>query len=90
MSTVVPTNEQYGARFLREGVALRARRLREMADRIEREAELDIAAAEAGRSTYGRVAGNVIHEVAWGLGNLHLETLASTATDADIARAEGK
>jgi hypothetical protein len=82
--------EEYGAKFLREGVAQRVRRLREMADRIESEAKQNIARAESGQGTYGRVVGSLVHEITWGIANLHLETLMSTATDADIAHAEAK
>lgn len=82
------TNEQYGAKFLREGVAQRVQRLRNLADRVEREAEQHIQLAEQGRGTYGRVASSFLHEITWGLANLNLGVLASTATDADIAHAE--
>jgi predicted kinase len=86
----MPTAEQLGARFLREGVATRVRRLRDLADRIEREAERNIARAEDGRGTYGCATSNIVHELMWGLANLNVDSLLSTATDADIAHAEGK
>lgn len=85
-----PNAEQMGARFLRRGVAERVARLRDLADRIESEAEQNITRAETGRGTYGRVAADIVHELTWGFANMHLGTLLSTATDADIAHAEGK
>lgn len=82
------TAEMLGAKLLREGVASRVRRLRDLVDRIERDAERAIQQAEQGRGTYGRVVGEIDHEITWGIANLQMSTLASTATDADIAHAE--
>lgn len=84
------TVEQHRANFLRESVATRVRRLRNLADRIEQEAERNIKRAEAGSGTYATVAHDAIHEAMWGLANLHLETLASTASEADVAHAKGE
>jgi len=86
----IMSNEQYGAKFMREGVARRVRRLRDLADRIERDGENGIVRAEAGKGTYGTVASNLLHEVTWGVANLNIETLLATATDADIAHARDK
>lgn len=85
-----PTNEQYGAKFLREGIVQRVRCLRDLADRIECDGEREIAQAEQGKGTYARVACEMVHEITWGVANLHLDTLISTAADADIARAKGE
>lgn len=90
MTQPMPTNEQYGAKFMREGVAARIKRLRDLADRIENEAESNIQRAERGKGTYGRVVGDIEHEIAWGVANLNMSGLMSTATDADIAHAKGE
>jgi hypothetical protein len=89
MTTTVPTNEQYGAKFLREGVAQRVRRLRLLVDQIEQESERYIQDAEEGAGPYGRAVANIDQLIAWGIANLNMETLAATATDTDIAHAKG-
>lgn len=84
------TAETLSAEHLRKGVASRVRRLRDLVDRIEYDAERAIKEAEQGRGTYGQVVGNIDHDISWGIANLQMSTLMSTATDADIAHAKGE
>lgn len=75
--------------LLEGGVANRVRRLRDLADSIEREAARDIDAARTGRhewSSYTRVASQLVHAVTWGIANLNLSDLIEAGHDADKAR----
>lgn len=60
--------------------------LRRMADRIEREGNtlgvLDPALAHTW------AAQRILHELAWGIPNLHAEILAEIATDIAVAKAD--
>jgi len=64
-------------------------RLRATADQLEREAARGIRDAAEGRhewSSYGRVAGQFVHELVNGVNNTNLSNLIETAADADAAR----
>ncbi len=70
-------------------------RIRDAADRIERDARGNIAAAakkdrDLEFQTYPRVAAQAIHEVQTVVFNLKLESLIDAATDAEKARDEPK
>jgi hypothetical protein len=65
--------------------------LRRLADRIEQEAVANIENARTRKteySTYGRVAGQVIHEISWGVANLNLSNVIDAASDAASAQQE--
>lgn len=63
-----------------------ANQLRDLASNVDRYA-LDIEAVPTpGRSSYASIVSNVQHDVLWGLANLHLDNLARTAAEADVAR----
>lgn len=85
----LPTNEAWNARFLREGGTVLVRRLRALADAIEHENERNMAAAEAGTSSYGQVVSAIDNKLAWGIANLSVGNLVHSATQADIAHAKG-
>ena len=89
MSPEFPTNEAAEVRHLRQSVASRVRRLRDMVDLIEREAEQQIREAEQGQGRYAAVSETFIREIAWGLANASIEGLVNTATAADEYRKEG-
>lgn len=84
------TNEQYEAKFLREAIASRIRRLRDVADRIEDAAYQALDRAEGGKGTYSSVSEVFSKEVSWGVANLSIEGLTYTAARADVYRAEEK
>ena len=85
----MPTNEQNAARFLSERVATTVRLIHELADGIEREAGLSLKDAVAGQGPYAQVAADVIHEITWGVADLHTEMMIRDASDADIAHERG-
>ena len=85
----LPTNEAWNAKFLREGGTTLVRRLRALADLIEHENKRNMAAAEAGTSTYGQVVSVIESKLAWGLANMNTSDLIHSATLADIAHAKG-
>lgn len=68
-------------RRYRDAVVTVADRLRDMADRVEREG---LRIAGPGRS-YGKAASSAIHELTWGVANANVERLVSDAADADEA-----
>lgn len=80
--------EQYGAQFLEENVRAVAARLRRMAEEVDRCADSVARVGQPGAPTYGSVASDVHHALAWGFANLNTDQLIRRATDADIARAE--
>lgn len=62
-----------------------AKKLRDMADEVEREATVkeDVF---TGKLSHMRSAQNIVHRVTWGFPNLHLDTLIQVASEADEAR----
>lgn len=82
--------EEMSADHLAQGIESRVRRLRALVGEIEREAKRTLNDAREGRTAYGRVVQNIEHSITWGVANLNLPTLMSTATDADIAHAKGE
>ena len=80
--------EEACVRLLGNGIKSRVWRLRDLADSIEREANVNLERAKAGNGIYASVASSFVHTMAWGVANLNLETLIATAADADIAHAE--
>lgn len=83
------TDEQYSAKFLREQVDTVTKRLRALADQIDREAAYQTDDALTGSGQYARVPASLIHTIQWGIANINLTTLIQTAADADIAHAKG-
>jgi hypothetical protein len=76
---------------LESNVAAVVAKVHAMADRIAREAEISIRDAEGGLHqnwTYIRVAERMVHEVSWGVANLHLAGVIDAANDAQAARVE--
>lgn len=70
-------------------VASAVKRLRDTADQIEREAARNIETiGQFEWSTYGRVAGQLVHEVVSGVSNANLANVIDAASDADAARIE--
>lgn len=64
-----------------------AKKLRDMADEVEREAAVkeDVF---TGKLSHMRSAQNIVHVVTWGVANLHLDTIMSVACEADEANKE--
>lgn len=84
------TNEEWNAKFLREGIEKIATRLRDLADEVERATHAVDHVGKPGRATYGHAVIEVAHALSWGFANLHADNLVRYATDADIARAKGE
>jgi hypothetical protein len=84
------TAEEFNARWLAQAIEKRASRLRDLADRLDRCAEDVSRIGNPGYATYAADAAEVQNEVAWGVANLHLEQLTTTAADADVARIKGE
>ena len=80
--------EQYGAQFLEGNIRAVAARLRRMADEVDRCADTVGRVGQPGAPTYGSVASDVHHTLAWGFANLNTDQVIRRASDADIARTE--
>lgn len=87
--TVIPTNEQASAKYLREDIRDIAKQLRAMADRIEHQADDAAPRAKEGSSAYSTMASTVMHEITAALMNMPLTALIRDAAEADIAHANG-
>ena len=85
-----PTDEEYAAKYLRQGVAARVRRLRVLIDNIEQEAERSIGLAERGKTPYSRTAAKFARMLTNGIDNAEVHNLIVLASDADIAHAKGE
>lgn len=57
-------------------------RLRELADRVDREGKVRERPYQLSHSVSAQ---QVLHEVTWGVANLGLENLLASASDADVA-----
>jgi hypothetical protein len=84
------SDSEYEAQFLREGVASRIRRLRNMIDTIEREATAALETAGNGMGRYSSVPQIFVKELAWGLANVGVDQMLYTAANADVYAAEEK
>ena len=63
-----------------------AGRLRDIAERVEREGKPTVGHLQAdGLPDYLWAAQQVVHEIHWGLANAHVDTLLSSAADAHSA-----
>lgn len=82
------TEEQWHAKFLRDGIAKRAADLRRLAADIERAADGIGRVGQPGNPTYARIVEEIVHELNWGIANLCVENLIGHAAGADIARAK--
>lgn len=83
--------EKDAARRLQRVVDSLVRQVRDTADQIEREGKRDIEAAASGATqyaTYGRVAGQALHELHMLVANVSASTIIDAAYDADSARLE--
>lgn len=84
------TNEEWNAKFLREGIQRVAANLRDLADEVERATYAVDHVGKPGRPNYGAAALEVHHALAWGFANLNADQIIRYATDADVARAKGE
>lgn len=87
------TIEESARARLERAVAAAVRQLRATADQIEREAARNIENAVNRThdfSTYGHVAGQVAHTIAWNTANANISNVIDAATDADAARISGR
>lgn len=66
------------------------RRLRDMADEVERAQSRLNRVPAPGVPTYATVVSNVQHSVLWGLANLSIDGLTTLAAEADVAREKGE
>lgn len=62
-------------------------KLREVADRIERDGREAIVRATVGDATYAQVATLVVNEMTWGVANANLSNVIDAADSADQVRA---
>lgn len=84
------TEEQWHAKFLTDSIDSIAVGLRTLAERVER-LRVDVPMVGGpGRATYAQIAAQVVHEITWGVANLHIERPIGEAAAADVARAKGE
>ncbi len=81
---------QIHAEMMKHRVQSISARLRDLADEVDRHAQNIDKVPAPGSATYGTIASRVAHTVLWGVANLHMDGLATDATDADIARTKGE
>jgi hypothetical protein len=78
---------EFTARSYAERVADIAERIREMADRFEREARPRESASVDGTPRYANAAQNALHALTWDAANMHAYDIVGRAAQADAAEA---